>query len=294
MINIHWIFSFGEKQKSVYKDKNHLTMKYKSELINYIGKKLGYSSYLEISTSTTGHQFKQVDNNIFTYKDCIHYLPDTTNNEFLTEKVLQHGSNGKEQEPASFETHVQRLHGKKFDLVFVDPFHTVKDTKRDLNTALEFLAENGIIIVHDCLPKTEYLVGPPRMGPWCGQTFEAFLKFRAKHPEWLSGIVDIDCGCGIIYPSKKASPAQQKALKKIDLGSLSNWHYFNSLPRLSKNILPVEKFLKSRFLARPSLTKQPSPAKQTPRKAKTKKVACPTSSACFSVARSSRTTSYRK
>ena len=42
---------------------------------------------------------------------------------------------------------------EKFDLIFLDGLHTYHQTIKDINNSLRNLNSNGIIIIHDCLPK---------------------------------------------------------------------------------------------------------------------------------------------
>ena len=42
---------------------------------------------------------------------------------------------------------------KKFDLIFIDGLHTYDQVKKDINNSLGFLKENGVILIHDCLPR---------------------------------------------------------------------------------------------------------------------------------------------
>ena len=40
-----------------------------------------------------------------------------------------------------------------FDLIFLDGLHTYEQTIKDIFNSLKTLKKNGVIIVHDCLPK---------------------------------------------------------------------------------------------------------------------------------------------
>ena len=44
----------------------------------------------------------------------------------------------------------------KFDCIFIDGLHIYKQVKKDILNSIDCLNENGIIILHDCLPK-QYL-----------------------------------------------------------------------------------------------------------------------------------------
>ncbi|REE81998.1 methyltransferase family protein [Lutibacter oceani] len=95
----------------------------------------------------------------------------------------------------------------KFDIIFIDGLHQANQVERDILNSLEFLSEDGFIIVHDCNPPTEsharetyeYVLSPSG-GSWNGTTWKAFYKFR-KSTTFFSCCIDSDWGIGII--SKK-------------------------------------------------------------------------------------------
>ena len=49
----------------------------KYEIINLLGKKFNFKSYLEISSLSTGYAYDKVDSSIFATKSGIYYIPDT-------------------------------------------------------------------------------------------------------------------------------------------------------------------------------------------------------------------------
>jgi hypothetical protein len=89
--------------------------------------------------------------------------------------------------------------GERFDLVFVDAWHSYTSALRDIVFGLHLIKEGGVLLVHDCNPpdrtsaESEY-----HSGIWCGVTFAAYLDVVL----FTGGIdyvtVDADYGCGII------------------------------------------------------------------------------------------------
>ena len=108
-------------------------------------------------------------------------------------------------------------------MIFVDPFHTVKQTIRDLETALSLLSKKGVIIVHDCFPNSEALAGSWKEGDWCGQTYEGYIRFLLDHSKVENFVIDIDYGCGIIRPHYKSTIKRDVA---VDVDKLSRWEYY--------------------------------------------------------------------
>ena len=93
---------------------------------------------------------------------------------------------------------------QRFDVIFVDGLHLAEQVDRDIANALEFLAEDGFIVVHDCNPPTEWhareelFFGKSPSGKyWNGTTWKGFVKWR-KNKQVNSCCVDTDWGVGII------------------------------------------------------------------------------------------------
>ncbi len=69
----------------------------------------------------------------------------------------------------------------KFDLIFIDGLHHYKQVKKDIINSLKILNDGGLILIHDCMPKDYYYQAVPRCQyEWNGDTWKAFLEFRAK------------------------------------------------------------------------------------------------------------------
>lgn len=92
----------------------------------------------------------------------------------------------------------------KFDLIFIDGLHLAEQTDRDIQNAIEFIKEDGFIVLHDCNPPSEwhareeygYQISPANKY-WNGTTWKAFLKWRQKK-EYYSCCLNSDWGVGII------------------------------------------------------------------------------------------------
>jgi hypothetical protein len=130
----------------------------------------------------------------------------------------------------------------KFDVIFIDGLHTAEQVKRDIDNALQFLSEDGFVVLHDCNPPTEYHaredysydMSPAKMY-WNGTTWKAFVDFR-KRDDYYSCCIDADWGIGVIH-------------KKIKLGSSNNvensfyeYKIFEDKRKESLNILSYSEF----------------------------------------------------
>jgi hypothetical protein len=68
-----------------------------------------------------------------------------------------------------------------------------------LAAAIDLLADDGTIVVHDCLPTAAEEAAPQyRPGAWCGVTFKAYLDFLLARSHLAYCTIDTDYGCGLI------------------------------------------------------------------------------------------------
>ncbi|WP_107039460.1 class I SAM-dependent methyltransferase [Brumimicrobium mesophilum] len=101
----------------------------------------------------------------------------------------------------------------KFDVIFIDGLHLADQVNRDIENALEFIKEDGFIILHDCNPPSEwhareehgYRISPAGNN-WNGTTWKAFVKWR-QNKDLFSCCVDTDWGVGIISKTHKIGSA---------------------------------------------------------------------------------------
>lgn len=94
----------------------------------------------------------------------------------------------------------------RFDVIFVDGLHLAAQVDKDIINALDFLAEDGFIVLHDCNPPTEWHAREefhynlsPAKEKWNGTTWKAFMKWRSV-PTINSCCIDTDWGVGILSP----------------------------------------------------------------------------------------------
>lgn len=196
---------------------------HKYEIAGLLGKKYGYSSYLEICTPTTGLTFAQVDKSQFLrrVRAIYKYQPDYSDGEqidFSTES---------ENADEIFSKLVRS--GEKFDLIFIDSYHTYSASLRDLVYGMQLINQNGIILIHDCFPPTKESAWPEFVpGGWCGLTFAAFLDIVLFKHGIHYATVDSDFGCGMISFDNRLSKISNPPL---DSNLLLEWR---RLPLMQK------------------------------------------------------------
>lgn len=187
-------------------------MTHHSELINYLIEKFSLKSYLEIGTFNRSHNFDLVN---VAWKKCVDPDPNAqadfieTSDDFFNRNSA--GCNG------------------KFDLIFIDGLHHADQVKRDFENALQCMAPNGFIVLHDCNPPTEATTCVPRgaQREWCGDVY----KFACRLGEYSQidfVTLDFDYGCAVVW--------QDRGRAGVPVGADITWEYFQknkSLLRLT-------------------------------------------------------------
>ena len=86
-----------------------------------------------------------------------------------------------------------------FDCVFIDGLHTYNQVKKDIQNSLKFLNNNGIILLHDCLPNNFYEQATPRcQWTWNGDVWKAIVECRTdKNLDVYTCYADF--GIGVIF-----------------------------------------------------------------------------------------------
>jgi hypothetical protein len=195
----------------------------RTEIINGLIKKNNYTSYLEIGVNTPaqpGYNWVGVDVPV---KHGVDPNVDTTY---------------KMTSDDFFEKHVSQ----KYDIVFVDGLHLHEQVYRDITNSLEFLNDNGVIVVHDCNPVTEITQRRERASDaWHGDVWKAIVQLRMENPELEIFTVNTDEGCGII---KKGS---QELLKINDGENCYDYSFLEKNREKAINLISIEAF-KEKYL----------------------------------------------
>ena len=151
------------------------------DLIDYLISKYGYRDYLEIGCDKD-QLFSKVNlqNKIGVDPYSGGNIRQTSDDFFLT-------------------------NNKTFDLVFIDGLHTYDQVKRDILNSVKFLNDDGIILVHDCLPDTMAKQAVPRYKmQWNGDVWKAIVDLR-QDPDLDVYTCEMDQGIGVIKKNKNTS-----------------------------------------------------------------------------------------
>ena len=92
-----------------------------------------------------------------------------------------------------------------FDCVFIDGLHEYKQVKKDIVNSLKFLNNNGIVLVHDCLPDSVSKQAVPRYRmSWNGDVWKAIVDLR-RNPNIEIFTCLVDQGIAIIQNKKNSN-----------------------------------------------------------------------------------------
>ena len=155
-----------------------------------------------------------------------------------------------EQNPVDFQltsdVFFEKLRGNeilsseiRFDVIFIDGLHLAEQVDRDIKNAIDFIKDDGFIVLHDCNPPTEWHAryeynykNTPARGYWNGTTWKAFLKYRTM-TKIQSCCIDSDWGIGIL--SKKHLIGQS-------IDPVNEFYEINYLTENRKEILNLISF----------------------------------------------------
>ena len=98
-----------------------------------------------------------------------------------------------------------------FDLIFIDGLHTWQQLCLDIKNSINFLSPNGLILIHDSLPKSKWEALPAksyedflRLKPqnestlWCGDGWKVLFEIKKQIKNLDLKVVNIDHGIGVI------------------------------------------------------------------------------------------------
>ena len=220
-------------------------IRYKTDLINWLGWQAGYTSYLEVATETTGLMFGLISRDVFSSADRVMYRLHPKYDDGLP---IWHRT------ALADSTECFRAleaAGRTFDLVFVDSYHTYESSRRDLELALERLQPGGTVVVHDCRPAKPELATPSfKEGSWLGVTYLAFLDLVNERPDLEYCVVDLDTGCGILRPRRHVTADRDRAAvdpaparRRPPALDYRDWSVYMANQREILNLVSVNQFL---------------------------------------------------
>ena len=207
----------------------------RTEVINSLIEKNNYKSYLEIGIDNPANNFNKIKIEYKTGVDpydqklrvATHW---NDNNKEVFSKQIQYVMTSDE---------FFKQNSKKFDIVFIDGLHLDHQVRKDIENSLKFLNENGVIVLHDCLPESYEGQLERDIGyGWWGTVWKTFALYRITRDDLDMKTIDTDCGLGII---KKGS---QKPYELIGDEGIE-WELLKSKRNELMNVITVNDFKNS-------------------------------------------------
>ena len=213
LLNKLYHIVFGEKfsKKINFKFDN----KNRIELIKYMIENKNYKKYLEIGCHN-----------------------DEVFNKISIEKIGVDPVSGGNFRGTSDEFF--KKNKSNFDCIFIDGLHEYKQVKRDILNSIKILENDGIIILHDCLPPSIDRQRVPRTRyTWNGDVWKAIVEVRTwSHVDAYT--ILSDQGLGII---QKKYNSDILNLKITNFDKLSYKFFYENYPILMRTIY-FEEFIK--------------------------------------------------
>lgn len=162
----------------------------RNDVINYLIKKHNYTKYLEIGVAT-GECLEKIECEL---KDSVDpYFTDLYDYGIPVTGPAKYKVTSDE----FFETIAPTL-DYKYDIIFIDGLHESQQVDRDIKNALQYLSDNGVIILHDCNPKNElHQLIPRRSRIWNGDVWKSVIRKR-NDKNVVIQTIDLDEGLTMI------------------------------------------------------------------------------------------------
>ena len=120
--------------------------------------------------------------------------------------------------------HFFSINKDNFDIIFIDGLHEYSQVMKDIKNSLRFLNKEGVILLHDCLPRTIWNQITPRLNSdWNGDVWKSIVHCRTlENIDTYTFIADR--GIGLIFPRKNNNLV--KFEKKVNFKNLTFKQYF--------------------------------------------------------------------
>ena len=207
----------------------------KYKIINKLIEKFNFKSYLEIGLDNPSLNFEKIKCDL---KESVDPYVDMMGNK-ITPKLEY--LNSLTYRMASDEFFESIKDDKKYDFIFIDGLHYDKQVVKDIVNSMKHLSNNGIIMMHDCLPFMEehqvYPADKSFMGAWTGNVWKTLPTIFNKLQKIEYCTIDTDWGLGIL-------PKQEITFNVNDYSSEYIWDDFVKSRDELMHLISVEDFYK--------------------------------------------------
>ena len=200
----HLFFSEKFSKKIDYNFDN----KSRIDLIKYVIEKNKYKNYLEIGCNSD-----DVFNNINIEKTGVDPVSGGnfrgTSDEFFSQN------------------------SKNYDCIFIDGLHVYQQVIKDILNSIKILNNNGVIILHDCLPKSIGHQRVPRTRyNWNGDVWKAVVEVRTWK-DFETFTILADQGLGII---KRKNNSDLLNMQNTSFKNLKFKFFYNNYKKIMRTV----------------------------------------------------------
>jgi hypothetical protein len=220
----------------------------RNSIINHLIKKFNYKIYLEIGVYNCYH-FNDV------YIDKKYGVDPSPKLDDIVYKKWE----DKIYKLKSEDFFKNLDNSEKFDIIFIDGCLYEYNVMNDVINSLNHLNDNGIIILHDCNPPSEFfqrdnynkrhngikkgkLIWNNREYTdrhWNGKAWKVISQLRMTRKDLEIYVVDCDWGVGIIKKSEK----ENELFNMVTKEEIENYEIFIKYRKYILNLITPEKFL---------------------------------------------------
>ena len=103
----------------------------------------------------------------------------------------------------------------------------MEQVDKDIENSLKHLTDDGIIVLHDCNPITEFRQREEyeingEFPSWNGTVWKSWVKLRCDRPDLEMFVINSDEGCGVIKKGKQKIWDKDPVDKCIEYSYLDN------------------------------------------------------------------------
>lgn len=179
----------------------------RTDLINYIARKINAKYYLEIGVRIPALNFDKIE-----VENKLGADPAVARHDIL---------------PVTSDEYFKTWNEEKHDLIFIDGLHEKEQVKRDIINSFNALNPGGVIVVHDCNPlERVHTLIPRKQIIWTGDVYKTICQIIS--PKFT---VDFDYGCCVL---RKADGLEFDS-------SFISWETFDEQRQFLLNLVSVEK-----------------------------------------------------
>lgn len=120
---------------------------------------------------------------------------------------------------------------RPIEVAFIDGLHTYEQSLQDVLNTLEVLAEDGVIVMHDCHPPNAAAAHPAKSledasamnlpgwtHEWCGDVWKTVCRLRLERDDLSIFVLDCDYGLGVVT---RGAPERPMAARVADVSALT-------------------------------------------------------------------------